>query len=107
MGRVVKSRLPKEIKHDIQLFKRALTEMIGDYLDETRVLKQSSGCGIGRVAFSKTVYKNMAYMAGIFGSIEKQFEGKIKINIEKMGRGRPSADEVGCIRLKRVWWTRV
>ena len=104
---VAKCRLPDEVKHDVGLFKRALTELIGDYLDETRVVIQSSGCGTGKVAFSKEQYKNLRYMNGILRSIEEHFHGNIKINIETMGRGRPAADEVGCLRLRRVWWERV
>ena len=103
---VSKCRLPEGIKHDVVLFKKSLKELITDYLDDTRVNQQASGCGTGRVAFSKDVYKHKGFMEGILRSIEQEFGGKIKICTEAI-RGRPVAGEEGCVRLKRIYWHRV
>jgi hypothetical protein len=103
---VSKCHLPEGIKHDVTLFKKSLRELITDYLDDTRVVKQASGCGTGRVAFSKDVYKHKGFMEGILRSIEKEFDGKIKICTEAI-RGRPAVGEEGCVRVKRIYWHRV
>ena len=103
---VSKCRLPEGIKHDVALFKKSLKELITDYLDDARVNQQASGCGTGRVAFSKDVYKHKGFMEGILRSIEKEFDGKIKICTEPI-KGRPVAGDEGCVRLKRIYWHRV
>jgi len=103
---VSKCTLPEEIKHDVALLKKSLKELITDYLDDSRVNHQASGCGTGRVAFSKDVYKHKGFMEGILRSIEKEFDGKIKICTEPI-KGRPVAGDEGCVRLKRIYWHRV
>ena len=92
---VSKCRLPEGVKYDVTLFKKSLRELINDYLDDTRVVKQASCCGTGRVAFSKDVYKNKQYMEGIVRSIEREFNGVVKISTESIGKGRPAVGEEG------------
>ena len=104
---VSKCRLPEGVKYDVTLFKKSLRELINDYLDDTRVVKQASGCGTGRVAFSKDVYKSKQYMEGIVRSIEREFNGVVKISTESIGKGRPAVGEEGCVRLRRIYWGRV
>jgi hypothetical protein len=98
---VSKCTLDTGIKHDISLFKTSLTQHIRDYLDKSRVGTQANSINTGRVAFSKVVYKCKAYIEKIFRTIEKDFDGRIKICMN------PAEDEEGCVRINRIYWTPV